>query len=201
MRESAADASYPSTPEGPVLVCGGAGYIGSHTVRLLRERGVECVVFDNLSTGHRAAVPADVPLVVADLGDREAIARTLREHRIANVIHFAAKCYVGESVTDPAKYYRENVFYTWNLLEEMRAAKADRIVFSSTCATYGNPIQVPMDESHPQNPINPYGHTKLHMEHMMGDYSRAYGLRYCALRYFNAAGAAADGTLGEHHEP
>ncbi|HRV82011.1 MAG TPA: NAD-dependent epimerase/dehydratase family protein, partial [Planctomycetota bacterium] len=102
MRESAADASYPSTPEGPVLVCGGAGYIGSHTVRLLRERGVECVVFDNLSTGHRAAVPADVPLVVADLGDREAIARTLREHRIANVIHFAAKCYVGESVTDPA---------------------------------------------------------------------------------------------------
>ncbi len=184
-----------------MLVCGGAGYMGSHTVNILRERGVSCVVFDNLSTGHREAVPGDVPLVEADLGDRKAIAETLAKYDIRDVIHFAAKCYVGESVTEPSKYYRENVFYTWNLLEEMRIAGADRIVFSSTCATYGNPIQVPMDESHPQKPINPYGHTKLHMEHMMGDYARAYGLRYAALRYFNAAGAAGHGHLGEHHEP
>ncbi|MEZ6021775.1 MAG: NAD-dependent epimerase/dehydratase family protein, partial [Planctomycetota bacterium] len=190
MRESAADGSFPSTPRGPVLVCGGAGYIGSHTVRRLRQQGVACVVFDNLSTGHREAVPADVPLVEGDLGDRDAIAAALAQHRIQDVIHFAAKCYVGESVTDPSKYYRENVFYTWNLLEEMRHAGASRIVFSSTCATYGDPVRIPMDESHPQKPINPYGHTKLHMEHMMGDYARAYGLQYAALRYFNAAGAA-----------
>ena len=201
MRESAADASFPSTPKGPVLVCGGAGYIGSHTVRRLVDRGVPCVVFDNLSTGHRAAVPAEVPLVVADLGDRAAIARALTEHKIEGVIHFAAKCYVGESVSDPSKYYRENVHYTWNLLEEMRAAEVRQIVFSSTCATYGNPVEIPMDESHPQNPINPYGHTKLHMEHMMGDYQTAYGLQYCALRYFNAAGASERGELGEHHDP
>ncbi|MCP5024156.1 MAG: UDP-glucose 4-epimerase GalE [bacterium] len=196
-----ADSSFPNTPQGPVMVAGGAGYIGSHTVRLLRSRGVPCVVFDNLSTGHMQAIPADVPFVQADLADRDAIGAALKEHNIQSVIHFAAKCYVGESVTEPSKYYRENVFNTWNLLEEMRAHDVLRIVFSSTCATYGNPVQVPMDESHPQKPINPYGHTKLHMEHMMADYSTAYGLSYCALRYFNAAGAASDGCLGEHHEP
>ena len=190
----------PSTrPQGPVLVAGGAGYIGSHTVRLLEELGVPVVVLDNLSTGHRAAVRAAFAAV--DLGDRDALARGFAEHRPAAVIHFAAKCYVGESVTDPAKYYRENVLNTWNLLEAMRAAGCRDIVFSSSCATYGDPVEIPMTESHPQHPISPYGRTKLHMEHMMQDYARAYGLRYAALRYFNAAGAARDGSLGELHEP
>jgi UDP-glucose-4-epimerase GalE len=184
-----------------VLVAGGAGYIGSHTVRALRARGVPAVVLDNLSAGHRAAVPSDVPLVVANLADRAAIRAALTAHRPSAVIHFAAKCYVGESVTDPATYYRENVHNTWNLLEELRAAGVLRLVFSSTCATYGDPQSLPLTEDHRQVPINPYGHTKLHMEHMLADYARAYGLRYAALRYFNAAGAAQAGDLGEHHEP
>lgn len=186
-------------PEGPVLVCGGAGYIGSHCVALLQSRGVETVVFDNLSTGHRESITA--PLVEGDLKDRASIAAALAEHRPKAVIHFAAKCYVGESVTDPAIYYRENVHATWNLLEEMRAADVTDIVFSSTCATYGEPTEVPIPDNHRQEPINPYGRTKLHMEHMMRDYSRAYGLRYAALRYFNAAGASVDGSIGEDHQP
>lgn len=189
----------PPTPTGPVLVCGGAGYIGSHCVALLQQRGVEVIVFDNLSTGHRESITA--PLVVGDLADRGAIASVLRSHRPSAVVHFAALCYVGESVTDPAKYYRENVHYTWNLLEEMRAADVKDIVFSSTCATYGEPREVPIPDDHPQDPINPYGRTKLHMEHMMRDYSRAYGLRYAALRYFNGAGAASAGCIGEDHHP
>ncbi|MGH0033575.1 MAG: UDP-glucose 4-epimerase GalE [Myxococcota bacterium] len=187
------------TPVGPVLVAGGAGYIGSHTARLLAQRGVEVVVLDNLSTGHRSAVEA--PLVEADLGDRVALRRVFAEHAPRAVIHFAAKCYVGESVAKPALYYRENVFNTWNLLEEMRAADCREIVFSSTCATYGIPVELPIGESHPQVPISPYGRTKLHMEHMMEDYSRAYGLSFAALRYFNAAGASRDARLGEHHDP
>jgi UDP-glucose 4-epimerase len=191
--------THPDTPQGPVLVAGGAGYIGSHTVRALEERGVPVVVLDNLSTGFRAAVQA--PLVEVDLGDRAAVREVLAEHRPRAVIHFAAKCYVGVSVTDPATYYHENVHKTWCLLEEMRAAGVKEIVFSSTCATYGEPRQVPIPDDHPQDPINPYGRTKLHMEHMMGDYDRAYGLRYAALRYFNAAGCAPDGTIGEAHDP
>ena len=190
---------HPSVPTGPVLVVGGAGYIGSHTVRRLQKDGVPVVVLDNLSTGHREAV--DAPLEVADLGDRDALARVFREHAPVAVIHFAAKCYVGESVENPSKYYRENVTFTWNLLEEMRAAGCRDIVFSSTCATYGNPVEVPMPDTHPQDPISPYGRTKLHMEHMMEDYGHAYGLRTAALRYFNAAGASKDGDLGEDHEP
>lgn len=186
-------------PEGPVLVCGGAGYIGSHCVKVLQSRGVEAVVLDNLSTGHREAINA--PLVEADLKERDQIRAALEAHKPSAVIHFAAKCYVGESVTDPAKYYLENVHATWNLLEEMRAAGVRDIVFSSTCATYGEPQVVPIPDEHAQNPINPYGRTKLHMEHMMADYSRAYGMRYAALRYFNAAGASTDGTIGEDHEP
>ncbi len=186
--------------QGPVLVAGGAGYIGSHTVRLLEELGVPVVVLDNLSTGHRAAVKAS-PLEVVDLADRNGLAQVFARHRPAAVIHFAAKCYVGESVHEPSKYYRENVIHTWNLLEAMRAAKCRDIVFSSTCATYGQPVEIPMTDAHPQLPISPYGRTKLHMEHMMQDYGRAYGLRHAALRYFNAAGAAQDGTLGEDHEP
>ncbi|MFT4537935.1 MAG: UDP-glucose 4-epimerase [Planctomycetota bacterium] len=188
-----------ATPQGPILVAGGAGYIGSHATRLLQQRGVPVVVYDNLSTGHAAAVNA--PLVVGDLGDRDALSAAFREHKPRSVIHFAAKCYVGESVTEPAKYYRENVHYTWNLLEEMRSAGCNEIVFSSTCATYGDPIEVPLTESHPQNPISPYGRTKLHMEHMMQDYAHAYGLRFAALRYFNAAGASTDASIGEDHQP
>jgi len=185
--------------EGPVLVAGGAGYIGSHTVRALEQRGIETVVVDNLSTGHRAA--GGRGLVVADLGDRAALREILARHRPRAVIHFAARALVGESVADPSLYYRENVFHTWCLLEEMRAAGVGVIVFSSTCATYGEPRVVPIPDDHVQDPINPYGRTKLHMEHMMGDYDRAYGLRFAALRYFNAAGAARDGSLGEDHEP
>ena len=188
-----------AVPTGPILVAGGAGYIGSHTVRQLQKVGVPVVVYDNLSTGHREAI--DAPLIEADLGDRDALKRAFAEHRPAAVIHFAAKCYVGESVTEPSKYYRENVTYTWNLLEEMRAADIRDIVFSSTCATYGEPVRVPITEDHPQAPISPYGKTKLHMEHMMEDYSVAYGMRFCALRYFNAAGASAVGGLGEDHDP
>ena len=188
-----------STPAGPVLVCGGAGYIGSHTVRLFAKRGVPVVVLDNLSTGHRTSV--DAPFEEVDLGDREALAGVFERHAPVAVVHFAAKCYVGESVTEPSKYYRENVTYTWNLLEAMRAGGCRDIVFSSTCATYGDPVEVPMTEAHPQNPINPYGRTKLHMEHMMQDYAHAYGIRYAALRYFNAAGASPDGDLGEDHDP
>jgi len=186
-------------PEGPLLVVGGAGYIGSHTVRLLERRGVDVTVLDNLSTGHASAVAS--PLDVVDLGDREALARVFETRRPRGVIHFAAKCYVGESVENPSKYYRENVAYTWNLLEAMRAAECLDIVFSSTCATYGNPVAIPMPDDHPQAPISPYGRTKLHMEHMMEDYGVAYGLRWAALRYFNAAGASREGDLGEDHDP
>ena len=142
-----------STPQGPVLVTGGAGYIGSHAVRALERRGVPVVVLDNLSTGHRAAVRA--PLEVVDLADRSALARVFMAYRPAAVIHFAARAYVGESVGDPSRYYRENVINTWNLLEAMRAAACRDIVFSSTCATYGDPVRVPIDEAHPQHPISP----------------------------------------------
>jgi len=187
------------TPEGPVLVVGGAGYIGSHTVRALAQRGVPVVVLDNLSTGHRASI--QVPLEEVDLADRKALAEVFERIQPRSVIHFAAKCYVGESVEQPALYYRENVFNTWNLLEAMRAGSCREIVFSSTAATYGEPLQVPITEEHPQRPINPYGKTKLHMEHMLEDYVHAYGFRAGALRYFNAAGCDPSAEIGEDHEP
>jgi len=183
----------------PVLVAGGAGYIGSHTVRLLEARGLPVVVLDDLSAGHRAAVRS--PLEVVNLGQRAALAAAFARHRPRAVIHFAAKCYVGESVRSPAMYYESNVHHTWCLLEAMRAHDCAAIVFSSSCATYGDPIEVPLTEAHPQKPISPYGRTKLHMEHMIEDYGRAYGLRWAALRYFNAAGASRSGELGEQHEP
>ncbi len=186
-------------PAGPVLVTGGAGYVGSLTVRLLQAMDVPVVVLDNLSRGHRAAVTG--PLVEADLGDRAALEQLFRSHRPRSVVHFAALAYVGESVEDPARYYLSNVHFTWNLLEAMRASGCKEIVFSSTCATYGNPQRLPIDEEHPQLPISPYGRTKLHMEHMLADYGSAYGLRHAALRYFNAAGASADGQVGEAHDP
>jgi len=188
----------------PVLVAGGAGYIGSHTVRTLVEGGTPVVVLDDLSAGHREAVERaapGAPLEVAGLGDCPRLAEVFAVHRPRSVIHFAAKCYVGESVEDPAKYYEHNVLYTWNLLQAMREADCRHIVFSSSCATYGDPVEVPMGDAHPQLPISPYGRTKLHMEHMIEDFARAYGLRYAALRYFNAAGASQRGDLGEHHDP
>jgi len=184
---------------GPVLVLGGAGYIGSHTVRVLERLGIPVVVFDDFSTGHSQAV--NVPVVEASLADRKALARTFDEWQPRAVMHFAARCYVGESVSDPSTYYRENVIHAWNLLEAMREADCQELVFSSTCATYGVPVALPITEENPQVPVNPYGRTKLHMEHMMEDYAHAYGLRFAALRYFNAAGASPEGDLGEHHSP
>lgn len=191
--------STSSTPSGPILVVGGAGYIGSHTVRVLEGLGVPAIVLDDLSTGHRTALQG--PFCEVDLGDRAAVRAVIAEHKPVAVIHFAARCYVGDSVTQPALYYKENVHKTWCLLEEMRAAGIRDIIFSSSCATYGEPTVIPIPDDHVQVPINPYGRTKLHMEHMMGDYARAYGLRYAALRYFNAAGAMPDGSLGEDHRP
>jgi UDP-glucose 4-epimerase len=183
-----------------VLVTGGAGYIGSHMVRLLRARGERVTVFDNLSTGHEDAV-GDATLEVGDLRDATRIASVLEGTTFDAVIHFAACCYVGESMLVPEKYYGNNIIGTLNLLAAMRAAGTRRLVFSSSCATYGMPVCTPMDEAHRQNPVNPYGYTKLVSERVMAEYVRAYGFDVVALRYFNAAGCALDGSLGERHDP
>jgi UDP-glucose-4-epimerase GalE len=183
-----------------ILVTGGAGYIGSHTVKLLLARGHDVRVYDNLCHGHRAAVPAD-RLIVADLADEAALDHAFVMHRIEAVIHFAAFAYVGESVTQPARYYKNNLVNALALLDAVRRHDVGRFVFSSTCATYGVPEKAPITEDNPQRPINPYGHTKLAVERALADYSKAYGLGYAALRYFNAAGAAADGSIGEDHHP
>ena len=183
-----------------VLVTGGAGYVGSHAARLLASQGHEIWVYDNLVFGHGAAV-APGRLIVGDLLDRGKVEEVLRDKRIDAVMHFAAFAYVGESVTDPAKYYHNNVIGTISLMEAMRAVSVSRIVFSSTCATYGEPEQIPIRENQPQRPINPYGFTKLVIEHALADYAHAYGWGYAALRYFNASGASADGDLGEDHDP
>ena len=184
----------------PILVTGGAGYVGSHAVKLLASLGHDVCVYDNLSRGHRWAVAA-VPLIEGELADRERLAATLRDRRIDAVMHFAALAYVGESVTDPGRYYPNNIGGTLTLLEAMRSVGVERLVFSSTCATYGVPDVVPITEDQPQRPINPYGFSKLAMERALADYAAAYGLRYAALRYFNAAGAASDGGIGEDHDP
>ncbi len=182
-----------------VLVTGGAGYIGSHTVRHLEEHGFEPIVIDDLSTGHRSNVT--VPFVEAKLSDRARVDAALKEHRIEAVVHFAASAYVGESVSNPSKYFQNNVVSTLVLLDAMHAAGVKKIVFSSTCATYGIPAEVPITERTPQLPVNPYGESKLFVERALHWYGAAYGLRSVALRYFNAAGAHEDGTLGEEHEP
>ena len=183
-----------------VLVVGGAGYIGSHMVRLLDRAGHHVVVLDNLSTGFREAVTAGT-LVVGDMGDRALVESTLREHAIDSVMHFAACALVGESVQDPGKYYQNNVAGTLALLEAMRVVGVKKIVLSSTCATYGIPDEMPIREGTPQDPVNPYGFSKLVCERMLEDYACAYGFGYAALRYFNAAGASPDGGIGEDHDP
>ncbi|HUE70829.1 MAG TPA: UDP-glucose 4-epimerase GalE [Pirellulaceae bacterium] len=183
-----------------ILVTGGAGYVGSHAVRLLVSRQHDIWVYDNLSRGHRSAVPAG-RLITGDLSDQAHLTRVLEANRIEAVMHFAAFALVGESVSDPALYYGNNLLGTFHLLEAMRAAGVQKLVFSSTTATYGTPEKMPIAETTPQQPINPYGFSKLAVERMLDDYSHAYGLSFAALRYFNAAGASADGTIGEDHLP
>ncbi|MDK4741269.1 UDP-glucose 4-epimerase GalE (plasmid) [Rhizobium sp. CB3171] len=183
-----------------VLVAGGAGYIGSHTAKLLRSQDIEPIVFDNLVTGHRSSVRWG-PFVHGDILDTSSLARTLLQYKPDAVVHFAASAYVGESVEDPAKYYRNNVGGTLSLLDACRHAGIDKVIFSSSCATYGVPESLPITEKTPQLPINPYGRTKLIAEQILRDYAAAYDLKYVALRYFNACGADPDGELGEWHEP
>jgi UDP-glucose 4-epimerase len=190
--------SKPALPA--VIVAGGAGYIGSHMVRMLLESGFYPVVVDNLATGHAEAV-GEATFRKGDIGDAAFMAPLLREFQPQCVMHFAAASLVGESMTAPAKYWRNNLVQTLALLDTMVECGVKQFIFSSTAAVYGNPIEVPITEQHPQNPINPYGNSKLAVERTLQDYSRAYGLRSITLRYFNAAGAHPDGSIGERHEP
>jgi UDP-glucose-4-epimerase GalE len=183
-----------------ILVTGGAGYIGSHTAKLLAARGHHPVVFDDLSQGHEWAVKWG-PLAAGSLLDPDRLRDVFQQHAIEAVVHFAASALVGESMSNPSKYFRNNTVGTLNLLDAMRAAGVGTIVFSSTCATYGDPIRVPIDETHPQAPVNPYGESKLMVEKMLRWYGVAHGLKWIALRYFNAAGADPDGEIGEDHDP
>lgn len=183
-----------------ILVTGGAGYIGSHTVRELRERGMDVVVYDNLSTGHIESI-GDVPFVKGDLFDVELLRKTFRDYNVDSVIHFAAYSLVGESMTNPAKYYHNNVAGTLSLLDAMIAENVKYLVFSSSAATYGDCGDGLITEESPQNPTSVYGQTKLMMEQFMQDYDKAYGMKYVALRYFNAAGAHVSGEIGEAHNP
>jgi UDP-glucose 4-epimerase len=183
-----------------ILITGGAGYIGSHAVRLFQARGHDVWVYDNLSMGHRAAVPAE-RLIVGDLADIDHLDQEILVRRIEAVVHFAAFTYVGESVLEPGKYYQNNLVNTLNLMECLRRQRVGRFVFSSTAATYGNPERIPIPEDAPQRPINPYGASKLTVERALADYALAYKWGYAALRYFNAAGASPDGSIGEDHDP
>lgn len=183
-----------------ILICGGAGYIGSHVNKLLHQQGYETIIFDNLMYGHREAVKWG-EFVQGDLKNTSELDSVFMSNHIDAVFHFAAYAYVGESVTDPEKYYFNNVCNTLNLLNVMKKNHCKKIVFSSTCATYGMPEITPITEDMEQNPINPYGATKLMVERILRDYNDAYGLEYAVLRYFNAAGADPDGELGESHDP
>jgi UDP-glucose-4-epimerase GalE len=183
-----------------ILVTGGAGYVGSHAARLLARAGHEVWIYDNLSRGHRAAALSG-RLIEGELADRERVADVLRQHRVEAVMHFAAFALVGESVADPALYYENNVVAALSLLAAMRAVDLRKFIFSSTTATYGEPAKMPITEDFPPQPINPYGFTKLVVEHALADYAHAYGWGYAALRFFNAAGASPDGDLGEDHDP
>ncbi|PSB04169.1 UDP-glucose 4-epimerase GalE [Merismopedia glauca] len=191
----------PTKPQ--ILVTGGAGYIGSHAVLALKQAGYEVVILDNLVYGHQDLVDRvlQVEMVVGDTSDRPLLDRLFATHNIAAVMHFAAFAYVGESVQYPDKYYRNNVLGTLTLLEAMLAAKINKFVFSSTCATYGVPKTVPIPEEHPQDPINPYGASKLMVERILSDFNIAYDFKSVYFRYFNAAGADPSGLLGEDHNP
>ncbi len=183
-----------------ILVTGGAGYIGSHTVKELLARGYETVTLDNLSTGYRDLVLGG-EFVEADLRDIDAVRKVFSKYPVDAVIHFAASCCVGESVERPMEYYENNVLGGLNLLAAMVEGKVGSIIFSSTCAVYGNPIEVPIAESHPQLPINPYGQTKSLFEDLLKSHERIHGIGYSSLRYFNAAGCDRDGETGESHDP
>ena len=186
--------------KGRILVTGGAGYIGSHTCKALSRAGYEPITFDSMVYGHEWAVKWG-PLIKADIQDGQALDAVFAQYKPIAVMHFAAFAYVGESVSDPEKYYRNNVAGTLSLLSAMRRAGCENIVFSSTCATYGVPMQLPLREDHPQKPINPYGWTKLMMEQTLRDFDHAYAIKHASLRYFNAAGADPEGEIGEDHDP
>ena len=186
---------------GTVLVTGGAGYIGSHAVRRLMQRGYQVVVYDNLSKGHRWAVPQGVPLVVGDVADTAQVASTVRHYAVTAVMHFAAFSLVGESMVEPRSYYTNNVIGALHLLDAMRVTDVDRIVFSSSAAVYGEPASIPIREDSMLVPTSVYGRTKMMIEGILHDYVSAYGLRSVSLRYFNAAGADPDGGIGEDHSP
>ncbi len=193
--------SNTTLPKMNVLVVGGAGYIGSHCVRQLAAAGHRPVVLDNFAYGHRGALAPDVTVHDADLGDETAVKRILLAEKIDAVMHFAAFCYVGESVTDPLKYYLNNCAATLHLLNAMLQVGVKKFIFSSTCATFGVPATLPIHENLPQAPINPYGQTKLDIENALKALAPATGLSFAAFRYFNAAGAAEDGSIGEDHHP
>ena len=183
-----------------ILVVGGAGYIGSHTCKQLKKRGFNPIVFDNLIYGHKEFVKWG-EFILGNLSDKEHLKLLFEHYSIDAVMHFAAFAYVGESVNDPAKYYNNNVNATLCLLDVMKEASVNKFIFSSTCATFGNPEYLPIDEKHPQAPINPYGRSKLMVEQILEDYGSAYGLNYVALRYFNASGADIECEIGEKHDP
>lgn len=183
-----------------ILVTGGAGYIGSHACKTVARAGYVPITYDNLSTGKKAAVKWG-PLEIGSLQDKERLKHVLQQYEPIAVMHFAASTLVGESVTDPAKYYQNNLLGTFSLLETILEFGALPFIFSSTCAIYGEPVRLPIDEEHPQNPITPYGHSKRMVEQIIRDFSSAYGLPYAFLRYFNAAGADLEGEIGEEHDP
>ena len=185
-----------------ILVTGGAGYIGSHFVRFLLANGHDAVIFDNLSRGNKESVPENIPLEIVDIRNREEISAALKKYtNIDAVVHFAAFAYVGESVEEPELYYINNVLGSLNLIGAIKDAGIKKFVFSSTCSLYGNPLQVPISESEPVKPINPYAQTKRMIENILADFDNAYNLKYVALRYFNAAGADDSGNIGESHDP
>lgn len=186
----------------PILITGGAGYIGSHTVRHLATLGKRLVVLDNLVFGHKdAIVDPEVELIHGNVGDQQLLRSLFQKYKFSAVVHFAAFAYVGESVTDPLKYYWNNTAEPIALLQVMREFDCKVFVFSSTCATYGAPENIPIDESNPQNPINPYGQSKLMVEQILRDCDKAWGLKNACLRYFNASGCSADSLIGEDHDP
>lgn len=184
-----------------ILVTGGAGYIGSHVVKMLLERGENVVIIDNLSRGHKESIPKGVSFERADLLDFEGLSNSIKKYSIDAVIHFAAFAYVGESVENPQMYYSNNVVGSFNLINALKENNIDKIVFSSTCSVYGNPLNIPISESETPKPINPYAKTKFIIENILNDYDTAYGLNYAALRYFNAAGDSDDSQIGESHDP